>query len=405
MITRPSSSVTARVGILGGGQLGMMLAGSLFKLGADVALYDPDPHSPARRRYANVTTAAWTDRAALSKFFSEVDVVTYEFENVDPTVIAELAGGLPFRPGLSVLRTTQDRLNEKQLCRDHGLPHARFVAAHTRDELFDQGQKFGAPFIVKTARGGYDGKGQARVTDEASLVAAADQLFADGARERALILEEIVPFTMEASCIVARDASGHAVVFPIFENHHVHHVLDWTLVPARVSPDVAAAITEVALSAARAMNVVGLLTTELFVAPATDGTTGLRVGDHAIFVNEFAPRPHNSGHVTRSATTLSQFDALARILCDLPLATPRLVNDGAFAMGNLLGDLWLERGEPHLGFDAWANHPEVVDVLLYGKHEARRGRKMGHFVAHAADADRAIAAVSAFRRDLVRRAR
>lgn len=394
-----------RVGVLGGGQLGMMLAGSLFKLGADVALYDPDPHSPAKRRYANVTTASWTDREALARFFSEVDVVTYEFENVDPTVIAELAGDLPFRPGLSVLRTTQDRLNEKTLCRDHGLPHARFAAASTRDELFDVGRAFGLPFIVKTARGGYDGKGQARVTDEASLARAADSLFAYGAARRSLILEEIVPFSCEASCIVARDARGEIVVFPIFENHHEHHVLDWTLVPARLPPAVSAAISEVACAAARAMNVVGLLTTELFVAPATEGTTGLRVGDHAIFVNEFAPRPHNSGHVTRSATTLSQFDALARVLCDFPLSKPHLVNDGAFAMGNLLGDLWLERGAPHLAFDAWARHPEVVDVMLYGKHDARRGRKMGHFVAHAPDAVRAIAAVAAFRTDLARRAK
>ena len=400
MIARPSSSVTARVGILGGGQLGMMLAGSLFKLGADVALYDPDPHAPAKRRYANVTTASWTDRAALTRFFADVDVVTYEFENVDATVIAELAGNLPFRPGLGVLTTTQDRLAEKRLCKERGLPHARFDAASSRDELREVGRAFGFPFIVKTARGGYDGKGQARVVDAASLDRAADTLFADGAPRRSLILEEIVPFSMEASCIVARDAAGRAEVFPVFENHHEHHVLDWTLVPARVPVAVADVIREIALEAARAMNVVGLLTTELFVAPA--GAGGRVVGEHAVFVNEFAPRPHNSGHVTRTATTLSQFDALARVLCDLPLATPRLVNDGAFAMGNLLGDLWLERGAPHLGFDAWARHPEVLDVILYGKHDARRGRKMGHFVAHASDPGRAIEAVAAFRRDLVR---
>ncbi|MCC6644915.1 MAG: 5-(carboxyamino)imidazole ribonucleotide synthase [Polyangiaceae bacterium] len=398
MIARPSSSVTARVGILGGGQLGMMLAGSLYKLGADVALYDPDPHAPARRRYAHVTTAAWTDRAALARFFSEVDVVTYEFENVDATVITELAGSIPFRPGLSVLTTTQDRLAEKRLCRAHGLPHARFEAASCADELREVGRAFGLPFIVKTARGGYDGKGQARVVDEASLDRAAAQLFADGAARRSLILEEIVPFTMEASCIVARDAAGRAEVFPVFENHHERHVLDWTLVPARLPPAVADAAREIALDAARAMDVVGLLTTELFVAQA--GAGGRTVGEHAIFVNEFAPRPHNSGHVTRTATTLSQFDALARILCELPLSSPRLLNDGAFVMGNLLGDLWLERGAPHLAFEEWARHPEVLDVVLYGKHEARPGRKMGHFVAHAPDPSQAIDAVAAFRRAL-----
>ena len=392
-----------RVGILGGGQLGMMLAGSLFKCGIDVSLYDPDESAPARRRYANVTTGAWTDREKLAAFAARCDVLTYEFENADPDTLAEIVGSTPVFPSLDVLRATQHRVREKRFCERAGLPHARFVAATGRDELVAQGRAFGFPFLVKTARGGYDGKGQHRITTPEELTRVADGMAAALGPGFEVVLEAIVPLELEASCIVARSQSGEERVFPVFENLHVAHVLDLTLVPARLDPETASALTSIALEAARALDVVGLLTTEFFVAKAGSGTGGRRVGDRDVFVNEFAPRPHNSGHVTRSACNFSQFDAHARAIVGMPIGEPRLNGGGVYCMGNLLGDLWVERGEASLDFSAWARHPEVVDILLYGKREARPGRKMGHFVACAEDAETVLAAARAFRRDLVGR--
>lgn len=392
-----------RVGILGGGQLGMMLAGSLFKCGVDVYLYDPDPSAPARRRYANVTTGAWTDRDALARFVDRCDVLTYEFENADPDALAAIVGTVPVFPSLDVLRVTQHRVREKEFCKRSGLPVTRFAAATGRDQLVAEGRAFGFPFLVKTARGGYDGKGQHRIADDATLVRVAEGMHAQLGEAFEVVLEAIVPLTLEASCIVARSQSGEESVFPVFENQHENHVLDVTLVPARVPPGVAAKMQELALLAARELGVVGLLTTEFFLAAASDGSGGARVGDVDVFVNEFAPRPHNSGHVTRSACNFSQFDAHARVLVGMPIGTPRLMAGGTYVMGNLLGDLWAARGAPELDFSAWARHPEVLDILLYGKNEARPGRKMGHFVAHADTADAALAAARAFRRDLAAR--
>jgi 5-(carboxyamino)imidazole ribonucleotide synthase len=381
-----------RVGILGGGQLGMMLATALHDLGAETHIYDPDPDAPAKRRFANVTTGAWRDAELLAQFVSNCDVVTYEMEHVDREALLPFATTTPILPSLSVLETTQDRVREKTFFRERGLPCTRWAHARGRDDLRAAGLAFGFPFILKTARGGYDGKGQHRVASEAALDLAIESVVRFAGDDVECVLEEIVDIALELSTIVARSPDGAEAVFPVFENHHANHILDVTVVPARVGADLTLEAQELGLRAARELGVIGLLTTEMFVAKDGDG--------HRLLLNELAPRPHNSGHVTRTACTLSQFDALARVLLDVPLQTPRITSRGTFVMGNLLGDLWLERGSVDLNLGAWARHEEILDVVLYGKKDARRGRKLGHFVAHGPDAEAVVEAAREFRREL-----
>lgn len=383
-----------RVGILGGGQLGLMLAEALQQLDAEVHVFDPDPEAPAARRLPHVTTAQWSDGAALARFASGCDVLTYEFENVPAEPLGALEGRVPILPSVAILETTQDRILEKEFLRKEGLPAARSAAVREDDDAFAAAEEIGYPLILKTARGGYDGKGQHWIASAEALAQAAEM--------RPWVLEEPIEIAAELSCIVARSADGGEVAFPLFENEHRHHVLDLTLLPAGVSPEVESRVREVALAAARAMGIVGLLTIEFFVGRSRRPEGGVRAGGFEIFVNEFAPRPHNSGHLTRNACSLSQYDALARVLLDVPLTPPEPLAPGAFVMGNLLGDVWLAQGARggELDLSAWARHPRVVDVYLYGKREPRPRRKMGHFVVHAPDADEALAAARAFRDDL-----
>jgi len=211
------------------------------------------------------------------------------------------------------------------------------------------------------------------------------------------VLEEPIDIVLEVSAIVARERNGDEVVFPLFENEHRDHVLDVTLVPARLPDDLEAEAKSVALAAARALGVTGLLTTELFVGRSARR----RPGEVRVFTNEFAPRPHNSGHVTRKACTFSQFEALARILLGVPLVPPRLVGPGAFCMANLLGEVWEAQGAAEsLDLGAWEGNPDLLEVVLYGKRGVAAKRKMGHLVARGADAEAALAAARACREAL-----
>jgi 5-(carboxyamino)imidazole ribonucleotide synthase len=265
---------------------------------------------------------------------------------------------------------------------------------------------------LKTLRAGYAGKGQYFGASQTALEALAAIL----GNEDACVLEEVIELTLEASCIVGRSGSGadvEEVVFPIFENVHSGHILDLTLVPARIPETLRAAIAGIALDAARALDVQGLLTTEFFITRrAEQRSRGVVVDGYHVFVNELAPRPHNSGHVTRNACTLSQFDVLARILLGIPVGTPALVGSGSFCMGNLLGDVWLAQnarraegaagdtqvdGPTDLDLSVLRRFPEVIDVVFYGKREVEARRKMGHFVTSAPDAVQAAAAAKAFR--------
>lgn len=388
------------VGILGGGQLGAMLAPALQDLGADVHVYDPDPNAPALRRAARRESGSWRDVPLLQAFFDACDAVTYEFENVETEGLAQLRGLEKLFPSIDVLRTTQNRALEKEFLRDHGLPHVDFVDGRTADELPEAARCFGYPAILKTARGGYDGKGQWRLGSPADLEAllvtpARAALDASG-----WVLEEPIEIVLEASAIVARERNGDEVVFPLFENEHRDHILDVTLVPARLPVDLEAEAKAVALAAARALGVTGLLTTELFVGRSSRS----RPGEVRVFTNEFAPRPHNSGHVTRKACTLSQFEALARVLLGVPLVPSRLVGTGVFCMANLLGEVWEAQGTSgDLDLSAWEGNPDLLEVVLYGKTGVAPKRKMGHLTARGGDADEAIRLARAYREALGRR--
>ncbi len=389
-----------RVGLLGGGQLGLMLAESLHALDAEVHVFDPDPTAPARARLPRVETHGWADLDALGPFMDRCDVVTYESENVpsQPFRVLERQGRL--LPSIEVLETAQDRIVEKQFLARAGLPHVLHEAVTAREDLPAAAERMGYPFILKTARGGYDGKGQHLVRSPEDLATVLAHPDTTRATSAGWVLEEVLDIALEVSCIVGRSADGDVIAFPLLENAHSEHVLDVTVIPARVPEAVSAALRDQALRAARALELVGLLTVEFFLTRTPARGPGLTVDGLTLFVNELAPRPHNSGHVTRRACTFSQFDALARILVGLPLTEPRLLGPGTFCMGNLLGDVWLAQDRRVLDLSAWRHHPAVVEVYLYGKEQPQARRKMGHFLTYAPDADQAIAAAAAFRADL-----
>jgi 5-(carboxyamino)imidazole ribonucleotide synthase len=376
------------VGILGGGQLGLMLCESLRKLDTPVVVLDPDPESPCAQRLSGVMANALDDGAALASFFGRCTRVTYDSENIPSAPLAPFAEKLA--PSLRVLTTSQHRALEKTFLAAGGFRPVGFEIVTAEQSLWAAVDAFRAPCIVKSSLGGYDGKGQHRL------------LHASDARRlpehgHPWVLEELLALEAEVSCIVARDRTGRELTFPVFENSHSDHILDTTVLPARVDLELQEEARRTALAIARALDVDGLLTVEFFIGVGREGTRRL-------FVNELAPRVHNSGHVTRQACTASQFDILARILSGVPVTEPRL-HAGGWCMGNLLGDVWLAQGRSGSALDlsAWARFPEVVDVYLYGKREARPKRKMGHFVVHAESADVAQKKALAFRQALMTR--
>jgi 5-(carboxyamino)imidazole ribonucleotide synthase len=370
------------VGILGGGQLGLMLAESLDRLGQAVVVLEPDADSPCAQRRANVIARPLTDAAALTEFFSRVDVATFDSENVPFEPLAPWASKLV--PSLKVLEVSQHRAKEKTFLRDAGFRPVQFRVVAATEHFATAVREFGLPCIAKSVLGGYDGKGQYKLRSDADVAAVPPGTW---------VLEEVLTLEAEVSCLVARDARS-SVTFPVFENLHTDHILDLTVLPARVSQQWQDEARAVASSIASALELRGLLTVEFFIGVGRDGVRRL-------YVNELAPRVHNSGHVTRQACTLSQFDALARVLAGVPVVQPEL-HRGAWCMGQLLGDVWLAQGRTggELGLDAWKDFPDVLDVYVYGKREARKGRKMGHFVVHADTPDRALERAVAFRQRL-----
>ncbi len=376
------------VGILGGGQLGLMLAESLRKLDTPVVVLEPDDEAPCAQRLAGVMERRLDDAAALTEFFGRCERVTYDSENIPSAPLTPFAAKLA--PSLKVLQVSQHRALEKRFLVEHGFGPVHFAVVQASESLHEAARRFGFPCIVKSSLGGYDGKGQHRVKTEAELLA----LPATGTE---WVLEEVLALEGEVSCIVARDDAGRAFSFPVFENLHTSHVLDVTVLPARVDVALQEEARTRALAIAAALEVVGLLTVEFFIGVGRDGKRRLAV-------NELAPRVHNSGHVTRQACTVSQFDVLARIVSGVPITSPEL-HPGGWCMGNLLGDVWLAQGRTGgaLDLSAWERFPQVVDVYLYGKREARPKRKMGHFVVHAATATEAADLAQRFRAALMHR--
>ncbi len=380
------------VGILGGGQLGLLLARSIINLGGKVLFYEPDSAAPACLHFRSINEQ-YNDVKSMTEFINSVDVITYEFENVDATTLRSLKPTTPVYPSLDVLTITQDRIAEKTFLQDNGLPHAKFQSFKNLDELKNKHDALTYPCILKTARGGYDGHGQFFVEDKATLESLLKALEQKYSKETSFIAEQVVDIAIELSCITAVTTDGDSVAFPVMENRHREHVLDTTLVPARISPEIETRIRNIALDAASMLKVTGLLTTEFFLS-----------NDDEIFINEFAPRPHNSGHVTMKSCTMSQFDALARVLLKQPLSEIGPASSDSYCMMNLLGDVWLMQNKnnerAHLNLAPLPEHESVMDVVLYGKELARARRKMGHFITRSPKPAKALELALDFREAL-----
>jgi 5-(carboxyamino)imidazole ribonucleotide synthase len=389
-----------RVGILGGGQLGLMTAEAVRKLGARVHIYDKDSLAPALFAAEKAYIGSWTDEDLLTQFFENCDVVTYEFENIETPVLKKIAEKFPgkLKPSLSVLEITQNRTLEKQFLRQHRLPCADFKVVQKLASIRDASSEFGFPFVLKRCVGGYDGKGQWLVESESSLRTLLESF--NGNEPYEYVLEDFLPLSTEASVIVARQ-NQKEVCFPVMENIHQHHILAYTLCPSRLPGIVQDRMQALAVEAARKLDIEGLLTVEFFLTKDKPRLgPGMKEGDYHIFINEFAPRPHNSGHLTRNACAMSQFDALARILVGVPLTSPDLLSSKTFCMGNLLGDIWLTQGRSDLSLKAWKQNPHVVEVFTYGKIEPKPQRKMGHFTLSASGPDEALNAAKFFKQAL-----
>jgi len=349
----------ATVGVLGGGQLGRMFAMAARRMGYRVHTFSPDSDTPTGQISDIEITASYEDREALAAFSAQVDVVTIEFENIPSQTLEFIAERVPVRPHARVLHTTQHRLREKTFLSGAGFPVTPFRHVRTAEELRAALDVLGSPAVIKTVGWGYDGKGQSIVHRREEAEAAFATLGAEEA-----VLEQFVDFERELSVVAARSAGGEFAHYGVVENSHRHHILDYTLAPAAITTEVRRHAIEIAESILTELDVVGVLCVEFFLTK-----------DGKLYVNELAPRPHNSGHWTIDASVTSQFEQQLRAVCGLPLGSTEVLRPAA--MVNLLGDLW-EAGEP-----LWAEACRMPEVKLhlYGKQTARPGRKMGHLTA------------------------
>ena len=368
----------ATLGVLGGGQLGRMFAIAARRLGYRIHIFCPEADSPAAPVADRTFVAPYEDLDQVRAFARTVDVVTFEFENVPSATSDACSEVVPVRPAGRVLHITQQRLREKGFLRDHGFPVTPFRAIHSLEDLVSATRELGLPGVLKTASFGYDGKGQRTLRSATELSEAFTGL---GGTEG--IYEAFVDFAQEVSVVGARTVEGQFAAFPVFENVHAHHILDVTVSPARITPELEAAARELSRGILEALDVVGLLTVELFVTR-----------DGRLIVNELAPRTHNSGHLTLDACVTCQFEQQVRAVCGLPLGSTELKQPAA--MANLLGDVW-NGGPPR--WDQALSNPRLK-LHLYGKASPRPGRKMGHITATADSPEAAIEAVRQARSSL-----
>lgn len=342
----------ATIGILGGGQLGRMTALAAASLGYRTHVFSPEPGCPAGQVATVVSTASFDNPDALASFAGSVAVATFEFENVPIEAAEAVARLTPLRPAPRALAISQDRVEEKRFLVANGVPVAPWREIASPDGLAAALAEIGTPAVLKSARMGYDGKGQVRLSAGTDLASAWRAMgYARG------VLEAFVPFACEISVVVARGRDGSSVAYDPSENRHRDHILDESVAPAAISSETAAEAQRLARAVAAALDLVGLVAVEMFVMP-----------DGGLMANEIAPRPHNSGHWTMDACRTGQFEQLVRAICGLPLGAVERHAD--VRMKNLLGD----------AVDAW---PEVLaepdaKLHLYGKAQARPGRKMGH---------------------------
>jgi 5-(carboxyamino)imidazole ribonucleotide synthase len=366
------------VGVLGSGQLGRMFAIAARRMGYRVHTLSPDYDTPTGQVADLEVQAAYDDLDAVRKFARGVSVVTFEFENVSAGATEAAAEHAPVRPAGSVLHTTQNRLREKAFLAGVGVPVTPFAPVRSLEELSAALVALGTPAVLKTAGWGYDGKGQVKITAIEDAPAAWKAV---GRQES--VLEAFVDFEREVSVVAARGLDGSFAHFGVIENRHSRHILDVSIAPAAVSPRVVADAVEIARGILEGLSVVGVLCVEMFLTR-----------DDRLLVNELAPRPHNSGHLTFDASVTSQFEQQLRAITGLALGSTELLRPAA--MANLLGDLW-QNGEPD--WAAACRHPDVK-LHLYGKADARPGRKMGHLTALAKTPEAALERVVAARRVL-----
>ena len=369
------------VGVLGSGQLGRMFAIAARQLGYRVHTFSPETDTPTGQVADVEITAPYHDLDAIRDFAQKVHVLTFEFENVPALAVDAAAEFAPVRPSGSVLHIAQHRLREKSFLAGNGFPVAPFRALNSVDELRAAIEQIGCPAILKTAVSGYDGKGQVKLINPADAEAA---FTATGNQET--ILEAFIDFELEFSIVAARGYDGTFAHWGLIENTHRNHILDLSFAPARVGPETSVQAVEIARNLLETLDVIGVLCIEFFLSR-----------DQRLFVNELAPRPHNSGHLTINAALTSQFEQQLRAVCGLPLGATDFL--AAAAMTNLLGDLW-QGGEPN--WAAVAGFPDVK-LHLYGKDQVRPGRKMGHLTALAPSANAAVERVLDARKRLTNR--
>ncbi|MEM6600382.1 MAG: 5-(carboxyamino)imidazole ribonucleotide synthase [Verrucomicrobiota bacterium] len=345
------------IGCLGGGQLGRMLGIEARRLGYRFNVFEPGDESPAGQLADSWTRAEYSDQRALQTFVDGVDVITFEFENIPSEVLQQIAECCPVFPQWQVLHICQNREREKLFLREHGYPHADFAVIDSLTGLQEQMKKVGMPSVLKTADFGYDGKGQIKLNPGVD----AAEIWRHFDSDRG-VLEQWVEYECECSVICARDQQGNLKAFPVAENIHTNHILDFSIIPARISTGLQQEAVQLASAITEQLGVVGILGVECFVT--REGT---------LLVNELAPRTHNSGHYTIDACVTNQFEQQVRIVAGLPLGDPSLRSPAT--MVNILGDAWEERIPP---WDKLLGH-RATKLHLYGKLDPRAGRKMGHF--------------------------
>lgn len=369
----------AMLGMLGGGQLGRFFVIAAHEMGYKVTVLDPDKNSPAGMIADVHLCAAYDDAAALKVMAETCQAVSTEFENVPAATLATLAQSTVVHPSADAVAIAQHRIKEKTFFKDSGLPVGPFVPVLTEADLPADGEMY--PAVLKVARFGYDGKGQARVANREEAVAAF-QAF----KQETCVLEKMLPLDLEVSVVLARDVHGNVVAFPTAENSHLNGILDISIVPARCSEVIKANAQELAKKLAAKLNYVGVLGVEFFV-----------VGSQ-LLVNEIAPRPHNSGHYTIDACVTNQFEQQVRVITGQALGSARLHSHAV--MVNILGDSWLYRGKQEIpAWDKAFAHGNLK-MHLYGKQEPRKGRKMGHFTVIGDDAEAVLNAAKVARSEL-----
>ena len=365
------------LGMLGGGQLGRFFVIAAHEMGYRVTVLDPDKNSPAGKIADVHLCAAYDDAVALKTMAETCQAITTEFENVPASTLENLAQTRTVRPSAKAVSIAQHRVLEKQFIRDAGIPVAPFVVVNAASDLPADADAI-YPAILKVARLGYDGKGQARVANQAQAQAAFEAF-----KGEQCVLEKMLSLDYEVSVVLARDAQGNVAAYPLAENSHLNGILDVSIVPARAPKTIQDQARQLAIKIAEKLEYIGVLAVEFFVS------------NGELLANEMAPRPHNSGHYTIDANVTNQFEQQLRALVGLPLGDSRLHSQAV--MVNILGDIWKNGAEP-----AWDKifARSELKLHLYGKHEPRPGRKMGHYTVIGADQETVIVSAIKAREEL-----